>query len=151
MHNWRSRLGLIALACLTGIIWGGSTLAAPASFKISLAGTQEVPAVQTSGDGSADITYDPETRKITWSITYNGLSSPVTMAHIHGPAAPGKTGPVVVWLSAQGVPPASPITGSATLTPGQAAELAAGQLYVNVHTRSHPAGEIRGQVMLPKR
>jgi len=78
------------------------------------------------------------------------LSSPATMAHVHGPAEPGKTGPVLIWLSTQGTPPESPITGDATLTPEQAAALAAGQLYINVHSRSHPAGEIRGQIVLPK-
>ena len=150
MQNWLSRPGLILLACLTGIVWSGLALASPASFKVSLSGAQEVPAVEAGGTGSADITYDPTTRKISWSITYDRMSSPVTMAHIHGPASPGKTGPVIIWLSVQGSPPASPITGEATLTSVQAAELAAGHLYINVHTRSHPAGEIRGQVVPPK-
>ncbi|MGH7095520.1 MAG: CHRD domain-containing protein [Stellaceae bacterium] len=150
MKKWLHRPGLILLACLTGIVWSGLALASPTSIKISLSGAQEVPAVEAGGTGLADITYDPTTRKITWSVTYSGMSSPVTMAHIHGPAAPGKNGPVIVWLSVQGSPPASPITGDATLTPKQAAEMAAGQLYINVHTRSHPAGEIRGQIVPPK-
>ena len=41
---------------------------------------------------------------------------------------------------------ASPIKGEATLTDAQAADLLAGRWYVNVHTRAHPGGEIRGQV-----
>jgi len=150
MQNWLSRPGLIFLVCLGGIVWSSIALAADVSFKVSLNGSQEVPAVETPGTGSAAITYDPTTRKIAWSIVYDGLSSPATMAHIHGPAEPGKTGPVVTWLSTQGTPPESPITGEATLTPDQAAALAAGQLYINVHSRSHPAGEIRGQILLPK-
>lgn len=150
MQKSLSRPGLILLACLTGVVWSGLALASPVSFKVALSGAQEVPGVETGGTGSADITYDPTTRKISWSITYSGLSSPVTMAHIHGPAALGKTGPVAIWLSVQGVPPTNPITGDATLTPQQASELAAGQLYLNVHTRSHPAGEIRGQIVPPK-
>ena len=40
----------------------------------------------------------------------------------------------------------SPITGTATLTPAQAADLAAGKWYVNLHTAANPGGEIRGQV-----
>jgi hypothetical protein len=40
--------------------------------------------------------------------------------------------------------------GSATLTQDQAKQFSAGEWYVNVHSQSHPAGEIRGQVVPPK-
>ncbi|MGA7734953.1 MAG: CHRD domain-containing protein, partial [Pseudolabrys sp.] len=36
--------------------------------------------------------------------------------------------------------------GSATLTDTQAEDLMAGRWYVNIHTTTHKAGEIRGQV-----
>ena len=72
------------------------------------------------------------------------------MAHFHGPATQGKNGPVVIWLTTQGSPPGNPITGQATLTPEQAQQFTAGDWYVNVHTQSHPACEIRGQVIPPK-
>ena len=95
-------------------------------------------------------TYDPDTRMLTWSIAYSGLSSPATMAHFHGPAAAGANGPVTLWLSKQGMAPESPITGSATLSPEQAQQFMAGQWYINVHSKDHPPGEIRGQVTPPK-
>jgi hypothetical protein len=41
---------------------------------------------------------------------------------------------------------ASPIKGTATLTDAQAADLAAGKWYFNVHTEANKGGEIRGQV-----
>ena len=56
----------------------------------------------------------------------------------------------MIWLSKQGSPPANPMTGTATLTPDQAKQFSAGEWYVNVHSQSHPAGEIRGQVIPPK-
>ena len=40
----------------------------------------------------------------------------------------------------------SPISGSATLTDAQVADLKAGKWYVNLHTAASPGGEIRGQV-----
>ena len=43
-------------------------------------------------------------------------------------------------------PLTSPIKGEATLTDAQAADLAAGRWYFNVHTAANPPGEIRGQV-----
>ena len=70
------------------------------------------------------------------------------MAHFHGPAAQGKNGPRVIWLSPKGSPVQAPVKGEATLTPEQA--VSDGEWYINVHTRDHQAGEIRGQVMPPK-
>ncbi len=145
-----TRRAVFVTACLAGMVSAGLAWAAPESFKVPLTGAQQVPPVQTSGSGSADLTYDPATRVVTWSITYSGLSGPATMAHFHGPAAEGKNGPVVIWLSQKGSPVTSPITGKTTLTPAQAKEFTAGEWYVNVHTAAHPAGEIRGQVMPPK-
>ena len=42
---------------------------------------------------------------------------------------------------------ASPIKGSKELTDAQVTDLMGGKWYFNVHTKEHPAGEIRGQVM----
>ena len=106
--------------------------------------------VTTSGSGTADLTWDPSTREVTWNVTYGRLSSPVTMAHFHGPAPSGKNATVVIWLTKKGSPVTGPITGKATLTPQQAEQFAAGDWYINVHTKDHPAGEIRGQVSPPK-
>lgn len=142
------------LLALVPLAWVGSkavALAAPMSFTVPLTGAQQVPPIQTSGSGSAALTYDPDTRVVTWTVTYSGLSSPVTMAHFHGPAAAGRNGPVAVWLTKKGEPVSSPITGKATLTPEQAQQFTAGQWYINVHTKDNPAaGEIRGQVTPPK-
>jgi hypothetical protein len=139
----------IALALSAGI-FGGAAHAASSSFQVPLTGAEQAPPVQTSGTGTADITYDPATRTVTWSITFTGLSGAATMAHFHGPAKAGANGPVVIWLSKQGAAPASPITGQATLTPEQAKQFEAGLWYINVHTKEHPAGEIRGQVVPAK-
>jgi hypothetical protein len=144
---WRR---LAAVAFWTGFAWSGLAQAESSSIKVPLTGASSVPPVETSGTGTAELTYDPATRVVTWRITYSGLSSPTTMAHFHGPAKQGKNGPVVIWLTTQGSPPGNPITGQATLTPEQAQQFVAGDWYVNVHTESHPAGEIRGWVIPPK-
>jgi hypothetical protein len=57
---------------------------------------------------------------------------------------------VKVWISKKGEPVASPIKGEATLSEADAKDFVAGNMYVNVHTKDHPAGEIRGQVQPPK-
>jgi hypothetical protein len=146
-----SRRGVILLAGATGFAaWAASSKAAPPTFTVALTGAEQVPPVQTPASGAADLTYDPATRVVTWSVTYSGLSGPATMAHFHGPAAAGKNGPVTIWLSKKGEPVASPITGEATLTPEQAQQFTAGDWYINVHTQANPGGEIRGQVLPPK-
>ncbi len=145
-----SRRTALPFILAAGLACAGAANAASLSFKVPLSGAQSVPPVETTGAGTANLTYDPATRVVSWDISYSGLSSPVTMAHFHGPAKEGKNGPVVIWLTVQGKPVASPIKGSATLTPEQAQQFNAGEWYVNVHTQSHPAGEIRGQVIPPK-
>ena len=150
MNATKFRRALVPFAILLGLAAAGVARADFASFKVPLTGAQSVPPVDTSGTGTADLTYDPATRVVTWNIPFSGLSSAVTMAHFHGPAKKGQNGPVVIWLTKQGSPPTNPITGSTTLTPEQAQQFTAGEWYINVHTQSHPAGEIRGQVIVPK-
>ena len=98
--------------------------------------------IASTGKGAGTFTYDPATHVLTYNVTYEGLSGPAVAAHIHGPAAPGANGPPVVPFANA----ASPITGTATLTDAQAADLAAGKWYVNVHTAANKGGEIRGQI-----
>jgi hypothetical protein len=150
MNARRFQRSLFPYAIILGVAWVGAAQADPVSFQVLLSGAQCVPPVDTTGSGTADLTYDPATRIVAWKIPYSGLSSPSTMAHFHGPAKQGQNAPPVIWLSTQGSPPANPMTGSATLTPEQAQQFSAGEWYVNVHTQSHPAGEIRGQVVPPK-
>ncbi len=98
--------------------------------------------IASTGKGAGAFTYDPATHTLTYNVTYEGLTGPAIAAHIHGPAAPGANGPPVVPFANA----ASPITGTATLTDAQAADLAAGKYYVNVHTAANKGGEIRGQI-----
>lgn len=98
--------------------------------------------ITSGGKGTGTFTYDPATMDLTYSVTYEGLTGPAIAAHIHGPADPGQNaGPVVPFADA-----ASPITGSTKITAAQAADLAAGKYYVNVHTNANKGGEIRGQI-----
>jgi hypothetical protein len=144
------RLVLTVAALVPAGLAGSSALAAPATFTVALSGAQQVPPVQTNGSGTATLTYDPATLHLTWSVTFSGLSSDPTMAHFHGPATMGKNAGVLIWISKQGTPPASPITGETTLTAEQAQQFMAGDWYINLHTKDHPGGEIRGQVSPPK-
>lgn len=113
---------------------------AQTKYQAQLSGTQEVPPKQSGGAGTAMATLDGD--KLTYEVTYSGLSGPATAAHIHGPAEAGANAGVLIPFAN----PASPIKGTATLTAQQLTDLKAGKEYVNVHTQQNPAGEIRGQL-----
>jgi CHRD domain len=146
------RRAVVALAGVACVGAAALAEAAPVSFTVPLSGSEQVPPVQTQGTGTANLTYDRDTRVVTWNITYSGLSSDTTMAHIHGPGPIGKNAPPIIWLSKRGSSSVtSPMTGQATLSPEQAQEFLAGNTYVNVHTKQHPDGEMRGQIIPPKK
>lgn len=131
------------IAAVALFMVSGTGQAATRVFNATLNGTSEVPPTTSTGTGTATATLNTATRKLTWDVTYSGLSGPAKAAHIHGPAVPGKNAPVVIPFTGN---LASPIKGSKTLTAAQAANLEAGKYYVNIHTAANPGGEIRGQL-----
>ena len=137
----KTKTMLVMLALGTTVAFAGPAFAE--KMKATLDGKSEVPPNASAGTGTADIDYDAATKKLSWKLTYSGLSGPATAAHFHGPADPDKNAGVAVAIPNA---TSSPAEGSATLTDAQAADLTAGKYYVNVHTAANPGGEIRGQV-----
>ena len=136
-----NKIMLVTLALGATIAFAGTALAD--KMKATLDGKSEVPPNTSAASGSADIDYDPASKKLSWKLSYSGLSGPATAAHFHGPAEAGKNAGVAVAIPNA---TSSPVEGSATLTDAQAADLVAGKYYVNIHTAANPGGEIRGQV-----
>lgn len=114
-----------------------------ASATVALSGANEVPAVPGTASGSLETRLDPQSKVLTWTISYAGLTGPVTAGHFHGPALAGTNAGVALPLSGS---LDSPIRGSATLTEAQLADVMAGRWYLNLHTSANPGGEIRGQL-----
>ena len=137
----KARTMLATLALGATIALAGPALAE--KMKITLDSKSEVPPNTSAGTGTADVDYDAASKKLTWKLTYSGLSGPATGAHFHGPAEAGKNAGVKVAIPNA---TSSPAEGSAILTDEQAADLTAGKYYINVHTAANPGGEIRGQV-----
>jgi CHRD domain len=119
-----------------------------------LKGSNETPAHEIRGTGTADFRLDGKT--LYYMITVSGLSGTATMAHIHVGAV-GVAGPVV-WGFPLKYPADSGtidsgsvhlvgdlghgVTGDSLIT-----LLNNGNAYVNVHTGQYPGGEIRGQIV----
>src|SRR5262249_8082483 len=129
----------LALATFIGSGAGGENVTYQATMKGPSGGAPH----ESKGAGTAQLTYDTTTKMLTWTVTFSDLSGPATAAHFHGPAEAGKNAGVAVLI---GNNPTSPATGMATLTDAQAADLAGGRWYVNVHPAANRGGEIRGQV-----
>jgi len=109
-------------------------------FVANLTGAQETPPNNSSGVGRASLVLSPDEKTARVSLTFAGLSSGQTDAHIHGPALPGVSAPPVFPL------PLGQLSDfSITLTPAQLQDLKNGLFYVNVHSSNFPTGEIRGQ------
>lgn len=136
-----NKIMLVTLALGATIAFAGS--ASADKMKATLDGKSQVPPNTSAATGTVDIDYDPASKKLSWKLSYSGLSGPATAAHFHGPAEAGKTAGVAVAIPNA---TSSPVEGSATLTDAQAADLVAGKYYVNIHTAANPGGEIRGQV-----
>lgn len=137
-------LPAIAVAAVTALLaFASPTYADTMQFKADLTGASEVPPNASTGTGTVTATFDTTSKQLSWKGTYSGLSGPATAAHFHGPAGPGKNAGVAMAIK----PSTSPLEGSATLTDAQAADLMAGNWYVNVHTEANKGGELRGQLV----
>ena len=134
--------------------------AAPAApgFKATLTGDQEVPGATTRATGQVRLTPESDGAGLAYQITVTGLNDPQA-AHLHLGRV-GENGPVVAALLTE--PIQGPVEGhlkSGVLTAADlvgplkgktladlTAAIAAGKIYVNVHTTKFPKGEIRGQL-----
>jgi CHRD domain len=118
-------------------------------LRATLNGSNEVPPTQSGGSGYFEAVYRPSTKVLEYRLNLVGLSGPITMGYLHGPAEPAE--------NAQQVAPINipiydnTIWDGVTLTEEQAAEVVAGRWYVEVRTIRYPDGEIRGQILPTRR
>jgi hypothetical protein len=108
---------------------------------------EETPAPKgdvTSARGSftGTLTKSDSGTVLTWQLSFGGMTGDAIAAHIHI-AARGVAGPVVVPLCS---PCTSGATGTANISTTMLDAIQSDRAYVNVHTKTNPAGEIRGQV-----
>jgi hypothetical protein len=171
MEHRRIKLAAaLAAVCVLGV--GAVAMAdnGRRNFKEVLTGFEEVPALSTPGIGEfrASINRDGE---IEWTLSFSGLESAPTQAHIHFESK-SNNGPIIVFLctnlgngpvGTQACPSdGSTISGTIKaadvgasgaaqgLAAGELAEfvsaLRAGATYVNVHSAIRQGGEIRAQL-----
>ena len=133
---------IIAAAAALSLLVAGAANAATEHFMATLKGADETPPTASAGQGMVMATFDTATKIFHYDVTYSALTGPALAAHFHVGAV-GAKGPPTVPVTGS---VASPISGTATLTDAQAADLEAGKFYFNIHTAANPGGEVRGQV-----
>jgi hypothetical protein len=142
---------LLAAAALVALVAAGAVgargTAAAIQLRVTLNAAQEAPA--PTGDVSnargtfvATLTRSGTGAMMAWALTHSGLTGPAVAAHVHT-GAPGEPGPVVVPLCG---PCAAAAGGTATVDATVLEAIQSGQAYVNVHTATNRAGEIRAQL-----
>jgi hypothetical protein len=136
----KSLASLLGLLVLTGPLAGQSWI-----YRVELTGAQEVPANASPGIGTATVRIDIASRVFTVFGSYSNMMSPVTLAHIHGPAHRGANAGVAVALSTTGRTSGT-FSGSGVLTTAELHAIVDGSAYLNVHTEMFVGGEIRGQI-----
>lgn len=98
-----------------------------------------------TGTGTGTISYDSDTRLLSWDVSWSGLSGDLVAAHFHGPATTSQE--ALVQLNMFACCGGTGSMDTATLSPEQASQLLLELWYVNVHTTTFQQGEIRGQVL----
>jgi hypothetical protein len=143
------------------------------TMRIGLRGFQEVPSISSSASGQFEAVIDRRAGTIAYELSYSGLTGDVRQAHIHF-GQRSVNGAISVFLcqteanpDPTGLAPRCPRRGKVTgllqsanmvedgivsqgIAPGEFNELIAairaGVAYVNVHSSTFPAGEVRGQL-----
>jgi hypothetical protein len=146
--------------------------AIPITFVGSLTGANEVPPVPSPGTGLATVVLDSTAQTLQVNVTFSGLTSITSAAHIHCCAPLGTNAGVATTVPAfPGFPlgvtsgsfssvvfdltqptiynPAFVTLQGGTIPLAEAALIAGienGMTYLNIHTVVNPGGEIRGQL-----
>ncbi len=138
----------ILLAAVVGAAFVSAASASTLNYTAKLTGRSEIPKTDSKGKGKLEATFDTGSKVFNYTLSFENLTGPATAAHIHGPATRAQSAGVVAPLGDKS--PASPVTGSITMTDDQVKMLESHKLYVNVHTAANPGGEIRGQITRAK-
>src|SRR6187200_1724924 len=165
--------GLATPAAVTATATAGqsSSSSSGKEFSARLTGDKEVPPVDTDATGRIRLTANSQQDALDYQLSVSNLNGVATGAHIHRGSA-GTNGPIVANLNIRGTFAGASASASAgggsamtsTSTGGtitsadlkgplagkQVSDLIKlmedGKAYVNVHTRQHTNGEIRGQL-----
>ncbi len=142
-HKTFSKL-IAPLACALALAFSVSAVAQSGTFRARLSPMPTTPQTVTTITGEGEVILTLSGNTLTVSGNFMGMNSAATMAHVHnGP--PAQPGPVVHQLEITKMPMGE-ISAELELTDEQLTALTNNELYIQVHSETNPAGELRGWV-----
>jgi Cu/Zn superoxide dismutase len=151
MGRFHLLAGAAALALALAAVGGAAARSQASTIRIEadMVAANETPTPKgdvgnARGTFTATLTKSGNGAELSWRLEFSNLTGNAIAAHIHV-AARGTPGPVRVPLCA---PCTSGATGTATINADVLDAILNDRAYVNVHTPTNPAGEIRDQVAI---
>ena len=153
----------VGAAMMAAVLIGAAAASAQVVVATAtLGGGEETPILLSGAAGTAEVAIDTNAKEFAVTLRIFNIPTTTTAGHIHV-GAKGIAGPVVVDFPAIAGRLGDFVTtfrvGEASFRPNPAIGIntiddviqavANGNAYVNIHTTSFPAGEIRGQ-LVPK-
>ena len=120
--------------------------AQPPQYRARLAMVPTDLAMQATIAGLGSATASLKGSTLTINGTFSGLKTPATVVRVHRSAKPGMRGAPIGELKAAPETSGS-ITGTIDLTKEQIDDLAAGRLYIQLHSQKAPDGNLWGWML----
>ncbi len=136
----------VAVTALALVAVTASSAAQAPQYRARLSPVPLDIAMQSTIAGSGSVTATLKGTTLTISGTFAGLKTPATAARLHRGPKTAMRGPAIGDLTATAATSGS-ISGSLEVTKEQIDDLAAGRLYVIVHSQKAPEGNLWGWLL----
>jgi CHRD domain len=140
-----TRLRVLALACALAV--ASLVHAQPTQYHARLSMVPIDITMQATIAGTGAVTAVLKGSTLTLTGTFTGLKTPATIARVHRGAKTGMRGAPIGDLTATAETSGS-ISGTIELTKPQIDDLAAGRLYVQLHSQKAPDGNLWGWLLV---
>ena len=134
----RTRLLWIVIAAAIAV-----PLHAQLPYRVRLSMVPIDVAMQATVAGSGSATATLKGMSLTVTGTFNGLKTPATVVRVHRSPRTAMRGPAIGDLTASAATSGT-ISGTVELSKSQIDDLAAGRLYLQLHSEKAPDGNLWG-------
>ena len=143
---------VLAVVAAAGLACKDNVTGIPAGLEVftaTLNGANETPPVTTTATGTAIVTVLGDL--VSWKVDILTPIDSIILGHIHRRAADSVAGNVQVNFNPAATGPGftgtATVGSQATVDDSILALMRAGRAYVNIHTKAHTGGEIRGTLV----